>query len=125
MPSEYQLSTAHEAGWALIACLVTSLGYFAASHRTRMPLRIATASPGLIVLVAFGFALAVSPLTDARSVVALWIFNGLMLLALAADFAAIYAFEGKEWIHFLQLLFVPCLPWIWLVGGIAITHDGP
>ena len=50
---------------------------------------------------------------------------GLMLSALAADFAAMYAFEGKEWIHFLQLLFIPCLPWVWLVGSIAITHDGP
>ncbi len=114
-----------QAGWVLVAPLLTAVGYFAASSAPRIGLRMITASAGLIVLLAFAFAVAVAPVTNSHSKFAFWVFTGLMLAAVIVDFAAIYAFEGIAWVHFLQMLFIPSVPWIWLVGIVVIGHEGP
>jgi len=82
------------------------------------------AAHGVLLLVAFGYAVAVSPAIDHENWRQwIWPFWCLLVLFL---FAVVYTFaqyEGNRWVHLVQLLVLPSGFLIWLVGTMTITHD--
>lgn len=126
MISEYQMFAIGQMKWALVASLATSIGYLVAAEASRSRARLLMALPGLVVLLAVAFAVIMSPWTDSHSTLGALVFltfTGLLVLALAMDFAAMYAVENPTVVDVLQFLLLPSVPWIWFVGGMVIGHD--
>lgn len=126
MMSEYQMFAIGQMKWALVTSLAASIGYLVAAEASRSRARLLMALPGLVILLAVAFAVIMSPWTDSHSTLGALVFltfTGLLVLALAMDFAAMYAVGNPTVIDVLQFLLLPSVPWIWFVGVIVIGHD--
>ena len=79
-------------------------------------------------MLATVYALAVSPWSGAyldyyTYIVPFWIFFGLALISVLYSFCH---YRGRRLlVHGLLLLLLPSAAWIWFVGTVLVTHDGP
>lgn len=124
MLTDYQIFAIGQIWPVLFVPLVVSAVYWFSANNISIGKRLLVAVPGMLLLVAFGYAVAVSPGTGhgnwQKWIWPFWILLGFSLMATVYTFAG---FKGNRWVHLTQLLLLPSGFLIWLVGTMTITHD--
>jgi hypothetical protein len=124
MPTGYQIFAINQAGLVLLVPTAVSVCYYMSARTYPTAQRLLWAAHGVLLLIAFAYAVAVSPWSDHGRwgvlIWPFWILLGLFVVALA--YSVIW-FQGNRAVHFLQLLQVPSAAFIWLIGTMVITHD--
>jgi cell division protein FtsW (lipid II flippase) len=124
MLNDYQISAIGQIWPVLIVPLASTVLYWYLSTATNTTRRLLASAHGALLLIAFVYAVAVSPMTGYENwKVWIWPFWILLALFLVAILYAITRYEGNRWIHMFQLLVLPSGFLIWLVGTMTITHD--
>lgn len=124
MLTDYQLFSLAQS-WPVLAVIpfVVALYYLAGSPRHPGRRRLA-AAPGVILLAAYGYALAVAPYAGpGQSGGWLGPFWFLLTLFIVAEAYCLARFDGIGWAHGLQLLLIPAGLLVWLLGTMTITHE--
>jgi cell division protein FtsW (lipid II flippase) len=124
MLNDYQISAIGQIWPVLIVPLASTVLYWYLSTATNTTRRLLASAHGALLLIAFVYAVAVSPMTGYENWKAwIWPFWILLALFLVAILYTITRYEGNRWIHMFQLLVLPSGFLIWLVGTMTITHD--
>jgi hypothetical protein len=108
----------------LLVPAAASLCYFLSSRTYFMWQRLLWSAHGFILLLAFAYAVAISPWTahgNWRGLV--WPYWGLSGLFVISVVYSLIAFQGHRAIHLLQLLQLPSALLIWFIGGMTISHE--
>lgn len=115
--TDYQLFALGEIWPALLVPLLTSITYYSLSPESRFGRRLLDAVPGILLVLAFAYAVAVSPYSTYENAQS-WIWPFWMLLGLfvVAVVHTLLRFRGNRWIHVVQLLLLPSAFLLWLVG---------
>jgi hypothetical protein len=109
---------------ALLVPAVVSLCYYLSSRTYVVRQRLIWSAHGVLLLLAFAYAVAISPWSAngnwALLIWPYWVLLGLFVLSVV--YSLIF-FKGHRAIHLLQLLQLPSALWIWFIGTMTITHD--
>ena len=122
MHSNYQLFALGQMWPALPAAAVSIVHYLVPGPQTLMR-RILASSHGILLLLAAGYAVAISKWSTVLDIyqVPLWL---LLVLFLASAIYALFQYRGwRITVHCLQLIQLPSAFWIFFVGTMTITHD--
>ena len=124
MLNDYQIFAIGQIWPVLIVPLASTVLYWYLSSSTNTTRRLLASAHGALLLIAFVYAVAVSPMTGYENWKAwIWPFWVLLALFFVAILYAITRYEGNRWLHMFQLLVLPSGFLIWLVGTMIITHD--
>jgi hypothetical protein len=118
----YQIFAIGQAGLVLLVPAAVSLGYYFSS-RTHYH-RLLWSGHGVILLLAFAYAIAISPWSaNGNWTFAVWPYWVLLGLFVVSVIYSLIWFQGHRAVHLLQLVLLPSAVWIWFIGTMTITHD--
>lgn len=123
MLTDYQWFALQQSWPVLVMLPPVALLYYVADRRHDRVSRGLAASPALLLLLAYGYALAVAPLAGPLAAGG-WIgpFWFLLALFLVAEGYCLARFNGNGWTHALQLLLVPAAVLVWILGTMTINQ---
>jgi hypothetical protein len=108
----------------LLVPAVVSLCYYLSTRTHFMLQRLLWSSHGAVLLLAFAYAVAVSPWSiNGNWAVFIWPYWVLLIIFVLSAVYSLISFKGHHAIHLLQLLQVPSALMIWFTGTMTITHD--
>ena len=124
MLSDYQIFALSQIWPVLFVPLFATALYWFTSRTKICSRRILISAHGVLLLASFSYALTVSPVTGyEKTQYWIWPFWFLLALSVISIFYTFFRFEGNRWVHLIQLLVIPSVLYIWLVGTMTITHD--
>jgi hypothetical protein len=123
----YQLGALYYMWPALVGSAIATIVYFIFSTGPLLR-RMLVSSHGGLLLLAGGYALAVSPWSNEYRVAEMYLlpFQILFGLSLILVVYSFFTYRGtRAFVHVLQLVLLPSAAWIWLFGYMTITHEWP
>ena len=116
--SDYQLTTIRQI-WVVLPYLLLVSGIYWYWSRSFFK-----SVHGIAILLAFGYAVWVSELTEFGPPLKYYVPMYVLLIAgLSSMLASIKAFPGKKWVHLIHGFTLLSAFLVWFVGSMAIAHD--
>ena len=120
----YQIFAINQAGLVLLVPAAVSVCYYMSARAYPTAQRLSWAAHGVLLLIAFAYAVAASPWSDQGHWSALiWPYWSLIVVFAISSIYSLIWFQGHRAVHLLQLLQVPSALFIWFIGTMTITHD--
>ncbi len=124
MLNDYQLSAMRGIWPCFLVPLASAVIYWFLSAAINKTRRVLVAGHGLLLPIAFAYAIVVSPITGhVNWEIWIWPFWILLTLFWLSMLYTLVRFEGNRWVHLIQILVAPCGFFVWWTGTMTITHD--
>ena len=124
MLNDYHISSLRQVWLALLLSICVSIVYWLASKANKKYERVIISSHGILLFLAFIYAVGISGVTSPANWRALILpFWGLLILSLISVVCTFLKYKGNKAMHLMQILVFPSAFFIWLIGTMTITHD--
>ncbi len=123
MLTDYQWFALRQVWPVLVMLPPVAVLYYVAGRRGDRLRRSLAASPPLLLLLAYAYALGVAPRAgDLGAGDRIGPFWFLLALFVVAEGYCLARFNGNGWTHALQLLLVPGAVLVWILGTMTINQ---
>jgi len=109
---------------AIIIAVIPALLFWYLNLKSSLLNRVLIISPTIIIIVSFIIAAITSSYTTYENHKIAWsAYQGALLIAIISIAVSIKLHKGSKFNHFAHLLTIIAASYLWLIGGMALSHD--